>query len=78
MAAEVGVAAFKAQCLQLISRVSRDRQPVMITKRGKPVAILSAVPGMAPSPFAAMEGSVLGYDEPFEPATGPSDWNAMR
>ena len=75
---EVGVAAFKAQCLQFIDRVSKDLQPLTITKRGKPVAVLSAVPGAAPSPFGAMEGSVLAYDEPFEPAADPADWNAMR
>ena len=78
MAEEVGAAAFKAQCLRIIDRVSRDRQPVTITKRGKPVAILVAAPGTAPSPFGAMRGSLLGYDEPFEPAADPSDWNAMR
>ena len=78
MGVEFGAAAFKAQCLRIIDRVSRDRQPVTITKRGKPVAILSAAPGTAPSPFGAMRGSVLGYDEPFEPAAEPSDWNAMR
>lgn len=77
MAEEVGAAAFKAQCLRIIDRVRRDRQPVTITKRGKPVAILAAVPGTAPSPFGAMRGSVLEYDEPFEPAADPSDWNAM-
>lgn len=78
MSGEVGAAAFKAQCLQIIDRVSKDRQSVTITKRGRPVAILSAVPGTAPSPFGAMQGSVLGYDGPFEPAADPSDWNAVR
>ena len=78
MAEEMGAAAFKARCLQVIDRVSRNRQPVTITKRGKPVAILAAAPGMAASPFGAMRGSVLGYDDPFEPAAPLSDWNAMR
>ena len=77
MTGTVGVAAFKAGRLQFIDRVSKDLQPVTIAKRGKPVAVLSAAPGSAPSPFAALEGSVLGYDEPLEPATDPSDWNAM-
>ena len=78
MAKEIGVAAFKAQCLQLINRMNDDLQPLTITKRGKPVAVLSPPPGRAASPFGAMRGSVLGYDEPFEPAADPTDWNAMR
>lgn len=31
-----------------------------------------------PSPFGAMRGSVLRYDDPFEPAADPSDWEALK
>jgi len=31
---------FKAKCLALLDEVERTRQPVVITKRGKPVAEL--------------------------------------
>ena len=34
---------FKAQCLALIDRVAIDRVPVVITKRGRPVARLVAI-----------------------------------
>ena len=78
MVEEMGAAAFKTQCLQIIDRVSRDRQPVTITKRGKPAAILAAAPGAAATPFGAMQGSVPGYVEPFEPAAAAADWSAMR
>ena len=68
---------FKARCLEMIDRLSKDRQPAAGAKRGEPVAIPAAA-GTAPSPFGAMRGSVLGYDKPFEPAADPSDWNAVR
>jgi prevent-host-death family protein len=29
---------FKARCLSLLDQVSRTRQPLIVTKRGKPVA----------------------------------------
>lgn len=35
--------AFKAQCLSLIDRVAIDHVPVVITKRGRPVARLVAI-----------------------------------
>ncbi|HXV80262.1 MAG TPA: type II toxin-antitoxin system Phd/YefM family antitoxin [Candidatus Binatia bacterium] len=31
---------FKARCLALLDKVARTRQPLIITKRGKPVAKL--------------------------------------
>ena len=34
---------FKAQCLALIDRVAIDHVPVVITKRGRPVARLVAI-----------------------------------
>jgi prevent-host-death family protein len=75
----VGAAQFKSQCLKLIDQLGRDRQPVTITKRGRPVAVLTPVPAETPhSLFGALKGTVLGYDDPFSPACDPSEWEAMR
>lgn len=71
---------FKAKCLWLIGQMSQDREPVTITKRGLPVAVLSPLPdaGQTASIVGAMEGVVLRYDDPFRPAADPSDWDASR
>lgn len=34
---------FKAQCLQIMDRVAKSGRPVVVTKRGKPVAQLGPV-----------------------------------
>jgi prevent-host-death family protein len=36
----VAAANFKANCLRLMDEVARHRKPIIITKRGKPVAKL--------------------------------------
>ncbi len=73
----IGAAQFKADCLKLIDQMSHDRQPVTITKRGRPVATLSPVESGAPgSIIGAMRGSVLRYDDPFAPALDPESWTA--
>lgn len=48
---------FKARCLELLDRVADGHAPIVITKRGRPVAKLVAV---APPPplYGAMRGSV--------------------
>ncbi|MCY4077205.1 MAG: type II toxin-antitoxin system Phd/YefM family antitoxin [Acidobacteria bacterium] len=80
MARIVGAAEFKATCLRVIKQMGRDGEPVTITNRGRPVAILSPAPasGSAPSIIGAMRGSVLRYDSPFSPAADPSDWTSAR
>ena len=35
---------FKAKCLRVITQMNKDHEPVTITKRGQPVAVLSPLP----------------------------------
>ena len=80
MAKTIGAAEFKATCLRVIKQLGRDGEPVTITNRGRPVAVLSPAPapGTRPSIIGAMRGLVLGYDNPFSPAADPSEWTAAR
>nr|WP_083637335.1 type II toxin-antitoxin system Phd/YefM family antitoxin [Pararhizobium arenae] len=74
----VGAAEFKANCLNLIDKMADDGEPVIVTKRGRPVARLSPirVADVPTSIIGAMKGSVSGYDDPFSPATDAGDWDA--
>ena len=80
MGKSLGAAEFKATCLRVIKQMDRDREPVIITNRGRPVAVLSPPPASRerPSILGAMRGSVLEYEDPFLPATDASDWTAAR
>ena len=44
----IGAAEFKAKCLRLIDEVAEERKPVVITKRGKPLAKLVPVEPQSP------------------------------
>ena len=80
MSKTMGAAQFKAACLRVIDDMSRDGEPVTITKRGRPVAVLSPVKAgdQRRSIVGAMAGSVLRYDEPFAPIAEPDQWDAQR
>ena len=71
---------FKARCLRVIAQLNKDHEPVTITKRGRPVAILAPLPSNSAAVpiIGAMRGSVLAYDAPFRSAADPSDWAASR
>ena len=72
----MGAKEFKTNCLRIINQMNKDGKPVTITKRGRPVAVLSPAqtPEGCPSIIGAMRGSVLAYHDPFRPATDASDW----
>ncbi len=44
----VAATEFKANCLRLMDEVARERRPIVITKRGKPVAKLVPVEEQKP------------------------------
>ena len=70
---------FKARCLRVIKQMNSDREPVTITKRGRPVAVLSPLSETDGRPLiGALQGSVLRFDDPFSPAVEPSDWSANK
>ena len=48
---------FKDVCLKMLDEVAATRSPVVITKRGKPVAQLA--PYLAPDRVRSLAGSIL-------------------
>ncbi|WP_184469672.1 type II toxin-antitoxin system Phd/YefM family antitoxin [Rhizobium esperanzae] len=80
MSKVVGAAEFKAKCLNLIDQMRNDGESIVITKRGKPVAVLSPAraAGGRTSIIGVMKGSVLRYDDPLSPAVETEDWDALR
>jgi prevent-host-death family protein len=54
----IAAAEFKANCLRLMDEVAQQRRPIIITKRGKPVAKLVPVETEAIGLFGRMAGSV--------------------
>lgn len=68
----VGSAEFKARCLELVEHVREARAEYVVTRHGVPVARLVPVDAgaRAASLVGSMAGSVLQYDDPFEPVPG--------
>jgi len=73
----IAVGEFKAKCLKIMDEVQTTRSPVTITKRGKPIAVLTPYPEETPTPlFGRMKGRVKMTDALIEP-TGLS-WEAEQ
>ena len=56
---KIAASEFKAKCLKLMDKVSRDHEEIVITKRGKPVAKLVAVADTGkPTGHGCMKGTI--------------------
>ena len=54
---EISAAEFKAKCLKLMDEIAKTHKPIIITKRGKPVAKLVSV---EPEPRRPLFGYMAG------------------
>jgi prevent-host-death family protein len=75
---KIAAAAFKAQCLTLMDDVRSTKQPLLITKRGKPVAKLVPVDTNEDDFIGRLKGvfRVVGdIESPVEP---PEAWESAR
>jgi prevent-host-death family protein len=73
---EVPAGEFKARCLKLMDEVRATRRPIVITKRGKPVAKLVPVEEEVASIFGRLKGTVTIHGDIISPVE--VDWHAQR
>ena len=70
---------FKQTCLRLLDEVRETRQPILITKRGTPVAQLVPLPARPEWDWSgAMEGTGRILGDLVEPISDEDEWEALR
>lgn len=75
MEATIPAGEFKAKCLKILDKVAEDRQPLIITKHGKPVARL--IPEQPKGDIVgSMKGSVTILGDIISPLD--VEWDAMK
>lgn len=58
---------FKAHCLALLDQVAQERVPLVVTKHGRPVAMLVPYEEDVPPVFGILSGTVRASDDLVEP-----------
>lgn len=68
---------FKARCLAVMEKVRTTREPVLITKRGHPIAKL--VPADEPPEFLGrLQGIIKIHGDIESPIEPPDSWDVLR
>ena len=69
---------FKAKCLRIMDQVQSSRQPITITKQGKPVARLVPVDEGEDSLFGFYSGRLRIIGDVTSPTVPETDWKRLR
>jgi prevent-host-death family protein len=77
---QIAISKFKATCLGVLERVNKTREPVLVTKFGRPIAEI--VPVSPPQPKGPWVGAMVGtgriVGDIVSPAAEEEDWDALR
>jgi prevent-host-death family protein len=76
----VSISEFKARCLALVDMVKKTGQPLLITKRGEPIAQVIPPPaGEKPmSWLGCMRGTGIIVGDVISPAAGEEEWEVIK
>lgn len=69
---------FKARCLKIMDDVRSTREPVTITKKGKPVAKLVPADATPDEIFGCLKSEIEIVGDILSPLVSPEDWEAIR
>lgn len=77
---EVSISQFKATCLAILARVNRTKKPILVLRKGEPIAqVVPPPPPPMPQSWLgsfSSSGEILG--DIINPASGPEEWEALH
>lgn len=74
----VAASEFKAQCLKMMEQVRRTNEPIVITKRDRPVAKLVSAGRPSRDILGCLAGVVEIVGDIESPVVAPETWEAFR
>jgi prevent-host-death family protein len=75
---KIAAGKFKAQCLKVMEQVRTTREPVLITKRGQPLAKLVPAEKLSDDCIGRLEGIFTIVGDIESPIVPLEDWDALR
>jgi len=75
---KIAAGEFKARCLTLMEDVRSTREPLVITKRGKPVAKLVPADDVEREFIGRLEGVIRIVGDIESPVEPPEAWEVLR
>ena len=76
----LAISEFKATCLKVLEQVKLTGAPVLVTRRGEPIAMVMPPPRPQPEPgwLGTFAGTARIVGDVVSPVAGEGDWEALR
>lgn len=80
MLEQVTISKFKATCLRLLDNVKKTGQPLLVTRHGEPIVIVTPppLPQKPESWLGSMKDTVRIAGDIISPALNEKDWEALK
>ena len=77
---QISISDFKATCLAVLDRVQRTGRPVLVTRRGVPIAkvVPPPPPARPQSWLGCMAGKIKIVGDVVSPAVEENEWEALH
>lgn len=69
---------FKPRALEFLRDVESHKATITITHFGKPVARVVPYNDHVKDDLAVLRDSIISYEDPFEPAVDPKEWEVLK
>ena len=75
----ISISRFKATCLRLLDTVKKTGHPILVTRRGEPIALVSPPPSATDGDWlGCLQDRVHIHGDIVSPATAPEEWEALE
>lgn len=76
----VSISTFKATCLALLDKVKKTGKPILVTRKGEPIAqvIPPPLPKKSPTWLGSFKSSGKIVGDIISPASEEGDWEVLR
>ena len=75
----VSISEFKARCLALLDRVKRTGRPLLVTRRGEPIAeVVPPSRSQTDEWLGSARGTARIVGDIVGPVSDPDEWEALR
>jgi prevent-host-death family protein len=74
----MAISEFKAHALQVLGRVAKTKEPVVVTKRGKPIAEVVPFRNSDEAPAPGKLSETLVFEKDILSPIGESIWSACK
>jgi prevent-host-death family protein len=76
---EIAISKFKATCLEVLERVRKTGEPILVTRFGHPVAEIAAPGSLQPvRKFGSLANTIKITGDIVGPISDESDWEAAQ